>query len=166
MFHGERQFAALVGDLVAQADDTEVGPRPHRPRFDDGDRAAQGIASQNRLPPLGEVDPRRAFGGGILQDGVKEQAHGDRAGVPARCRKPAEDARLAGLFREVEGLRIEFGREFDDLRGRYLSRCVVEHPAGCEIFEPVSCFGHCDCILLHGRSAGEKMFRRMHASEI
>ena len=69
---GQRQFAALVENLVPEPHHAEARTRPHRPRLQHGDAAAQHIARQNRLAPFGEIDAGRAFACGVLQDRVEE----------------------------------------------------------------------------------------------
>ena len=98
-------------------------------------RAGQAVAGQHRLLPFDVVDARRALRGRIEQEGVAEQPHEHRAGMPAGGRQPAENAGLAGRLVEMHRLRIELAGEFDDLLRRHVLGAEIDRAAFDEILE-------------------------------
>ena len=112
---GQHGFAALVVQFMAEGDDAEMGPRAHHADLFDDRLARECVAGKDRFAPLHELDAGRAFGCSFEHVGIDHQAHEEAGRVPAGGGEATEDAGLAGFFREMHGLRIEFGREFDDL---------------------------------------------------
>src|SRR5690606_26263535 len=88
-----------------------------------------------RLQPFHLLDARGAHGGGALEQLVGDEAHVDAAGVPAGTDQGSDEAVLGRNLVHMEGLRIVFAREGDDVVLRYGNGAEDPGRAGGEIFE-------------------------------
>src|SRR5262249_39863266 len=73
--------------------------------------------------------------GGAADEAVEHHPHHQRAEMPARARKPLEHGVLRRLLVEMHRLRIELGRERQDLLAGDVARAEGAESADREIFE-------------------------------
>src|SRR5436305_13374442 len=152
-----RLLAAIVEHLPEKTDEAAVRLALRGAHSHHAAAHRQAVARPDRLEPLHLVDAGRAHRGGVEQQPVRDHAHHDAAGVPARRAEPAQHGVARGLLVEMHRLRIELRREADDLLARDTARPIFGRPVGGEIFQ---------VILRHGRPAPQaKPFPRRHSSE-
>src|SRR5262249_16521965 len=107
----------LVEHFEKQADKPEKRPALRCLLVENGHAHAQHVAWTHRREPADLFDARRAHGRGIEHEAIGNDAHHDRAGVPAGCTQSAHQRRARRLFVKVHRLRIKLGRERLDILG-------------------------------------------------
>src|SRR5450755_2844607 len=140
-FHREHDFAVLVDDFRAGADQPDPRTALQPARLDHGPPHVQDVAGEDGPGPRQAFDSGRAETRRFEQVFVADHAHRHRTGVPAACREPAEERALRRrVVIEVKGLRVELPGERQHGLARHLVVAEFAHLADGEVF-PIETYG-------------------------